>query len=89
MQKKAGGVSLNEYVTKHGASKDVFLVIQYFVNGWAEGLTNDMAVSIRDGKVSWEIKNKMLVVNGEDICKAPNNWEDREKNYNEAVKYFK
>ena len=87
--KTAGGVSLNEYVTKYGNSKGVFLVTQYLVNGWPSKLANDTAVNIRDQKVSWKIESGILFVNGQDVCVAPIGWEDREKNYNEALEHIK
>jgi hypothetical protein len=87
--KSAGNTSLNKYVDKYGSSKGVFLITQYLVNGWPEGLTNEAAINIRDGKVSWKIEDGKLNVNNQPICNAPNGWTDREKNYNDAVECFK
>ncbi len=81
--------SLNDYATTYGSSEGVFLVTQYLVNGWPSGLTNDVAANIRDGKVSWEIKNGRFIVDGKDVTRVPIGWDDREKNYNDAVNYFK
>ncbi|EXG85260.1 putative chitinase [Clostridium sp. ASBs410] len=81
--------SLNDYAANYASSEGVFLVTQYLVNGWPSGLTNDVAAIIRDGKVSWEIKNGRLFVDEKDVSKAPIGWDDREKNYNDAVNYFK
>lgn len=87
--KKAGKVSLNEYVAKYGDSEGVYFVTQCFVNGWPDGLSQDTAVAIRDGKVSWEVKNGKLYVDGKKICNEPRGWQDREDNYNDAHKNFK
>jgi hypothetical protein len=74
--------------------KGVYLVTQYFVNGWAKGFIDDIAVNVRDGKVSWEVKDGRLFVDGKDICRVPNGWDgpniyNRENTYNEAIKSFK
>jgi len=81
--------SLNDYAANYASSEGVFLITQYLVNGWPSGLTNDVAANIRDGKVSCEIRNGRMFVDGKDVFKAPIGWDDREKNYNDAVKNFK
>jgi predicted chitinase len=87
--KSTAAGSLNDYTGKYGSSKGVFLVTQYLVNGWADGLTTEIATSIRDGKVPWKVKNNKLYVNDKIICDAPIGWEDREKNYDDAINHFK
>lgn len=80
--------SLNDYVIKYGDSKGVFLITQYYINGWPNEF-NKVVSNIRDGNVAWEIKNGKLYVENKEICRAPNGWEDRERNYDDAVKAFK
>lgn len=48
MQKKGTGVVLKKYVMDHGASKEVFLITQYFINGYISGIDNDLRL-IREG----------------------------------------
>lgn len=86
---------LNKYVVKYGDSKDIYLLIQYAVNGWPDDLPEGMDDKIRNGEVEWKVKNGRLYVEGIDICKAPNGWNNqendynRENTYNEAINSFK
>ena len=89
VSKMTGKDNLNNYVVAYGDSINVFLITQYFVNGWAKGLNNDIAASIRAGNEQWEIKNNQLFVNDKSICTAPNGWVSRNENYEAAMKSFK
>ncbi|WP_321016556.1 hypothetical protein, partial [Hungatella effluvii] len=49
---------------------------------------------IRDGKKTFSVPNGRVLVNGADVGRAPNGWNDasnnynREKTYNEAINSF-
>lgn len=92
---KENQISLNEYVLKYGDSKDIYLLTQYAVNGWPDDLDNGTIARIKHGEIEWEIKNGKLYVEGKDICRAPNGWDNQENNYNrentynEAISSFK
>ena len=87
-------VSLNEYAMKYGDSIGVYLNTQYAVNGWVGSPSNVILSDIRDGKKTFSVSNGRVLVNGADVGRAPNGWNDasnnynREKTYNEAINSF-
>ncbi len=77
--------SLNAYVEQYGASKEIFLITQYFVNGYITGINASLA-SIRNGSVySIDIANNKLTV-GNNSFRLPNGWADRENYWGKAEK---
>lgn len=48
MQIKGTDVVLNNYVMNYGASKEIFLITQYFINGYKSGIDSDLRL-IREG----------------------------------------
>ena len=88
-EEKGDDVYLNNYVIKHGTSEEVFLITQYFVNGYlTEPNFNDDLASIRGGE-NYEIDliKETLTVKGR-TYRLPVNYADRLKNYEEAMAIF-
>ena len=90
---KSGEGNLNTYVTKNGGSLGIFLITQYYINGFVkkEGFNDDL-VSIRNGgsfsiSKDKEGKSSSLSVNGH-TYRLPNGWDKREDAYNKAIKAF-
>jgi hypothetical protein len=98
--KSTSAGSLNDYTVKYGDSLNVFLIIQFFVNGWPrrynvsprEDMPNNYATDIRDGKTPWSISNNILTVYGENFT-APNGWDTettgRKDCYESSIKSLK
>lgn len=80
--------SIDDYVVAYGDSIGVFLLTQYWVNGWQKGLSS-VSEGIRDETSLWKVSNNRLYVNGVDICAAPIGWNDRKWNYDDAIEIFK
>ncbi|MDR1156825.1 MAG: hypothetical protein LBK75_00745 [Oscillospiraceae bacterium] len=76
---------LNDYVNQYGVGENVFLVTQYYINGWLDGGGDDLS-AIRKG-TPYEIKNGRLYVNGHDY-RLPNGWENRMKVYDNVMKNY-
>lgn len=66
----------------------VYLVVQYSVNGWGGSPLNDILIDIRDDKISWDVKNGRIFVNGADVGKTPDGWDDAGNNYNRENTYY-
>ncbi|MPM61960.1 hypothetical protein SDC9_108824 [bioreactor metagenome] len=76
--------SLNDYVETYGSGKGVFLITQYYVNGWPSGNnTNTNLVYIRNGG-SFDESSGRLNVNGESY-RLPRNWDNRSASYDKAI----
>ena len=64
------------------------------MKSWGGSPSNDILTDIRDGKISWDVENGRIFVNGTDVGKTPVGWDDAENNYNrentyhEAIKCF-
>ncbi len=78
--------SLNGYVVDNENSKGIFLITQYYINGFKSGINADLQ-KIREGNIDYEIGEEKLFVNGHSYD-LPNNWSDREAKYEEACKIF-
>ena len=87
-QEKGVGVVLNDYVTQYGASKGVFLVTQYFVNGYPDGADNDLRKVRKGVGFKYQKKNNLIKINSNKY-RAPNIWSKRMRYYKKAVKYIK
>gem|GEM_PF-1591061 len=91
--KSTSAGSLNDYVAKYGDSEGVYLLIQYWVNGWPDGLTQEDAVRIRNGTANWSIKGGFLYIDGFQRCSAPNKWNNkttgRKDCYDRVMNLFK
>lgn len=79
---KTGEGNLNAYVEKNGANDEVFLITQYFVNGFRSGI-DEYLVKIKEG-VTYEISNNKLKIEGKEFT-LPVGWE-RRQDYWEKVK---
>lgn len=82
--------SLNEYVENNGSSKGVFLVTQYYVNGWIMGSNGDNSLgSIKSGAPYDDTSTKgKLKINGY-TYDLPANWYKRSENYDKAIKIWR
>jgi len=91
--KSTSAGSLNDYVVKYGDSENIYLLTQYWVVGWSNGFTQEVAERIRDGKANWTIRNGYLYIDGFQKCKAPKNWYNmitgRKDCYDRAMEVFK
>ncbi len=89
---KTGEGNLNDYVKKNGSSLGIFLISQYYVNGFPDNKIGTDLTSIREG-ASFTINkdNKgnsvSLTVKG-NTHKLPNNWDDRKAAYDKAAGIF-
>lgn len=73
---KTGAGNLNAYVEMYGASEGTFLVTQYFINGYVDGI-DDTLRSIREGgEYTIDLSNNKLLSNGKEFP-LPNDWEKR------------
>lgn len=89
--KKTGEGNLNAYSVKNGDSLGIFLITQYYVNGFVDGIGDDLAL-IRKGSSFTINKDKdgnsvSLTVN-DHTYRLPNDWDNREYAYNKAIKAF-
>ncbi len=75
--KKTGVGSLNDYASTYGNTEGIFLITQYFVNGFTAN-SDDLEI-IRNGG-EYEIKEGRLIV-GNHSNPLPKNWEDRSDEY--------
>ena len=82
--KETGVGSLNDYAATYGNTEGVFLVTQYFVNGY--NASDEDLRDIRQGR-EYTIENGILMVNGNTYV-APKNWDDRKVNYYDACEIF-
>jgi predicted chitinase len=87
--KPTSNITLNDFIIMYGDSLFVYLLVQYAVNGWPEqSPTGAAAKSVLDG-AEWYIENGRLFISGDsNSYTLPTNWEDREKNYNDAISVF-
>lgn len=88
--KKGDDVIMNDYVMMHGASEEIFLITQYFINGYVTDSPyfDDDLRSIRlGGTYEINLKAETLTVNGR-TYRLPKNYEDRLDNYKEAIEIF-
>lgn len=82
--------NLNAYLEAYGASDEIFLITQYFVNGYGD----DAALqAIRKGEVTYDtdITTKELIVHwasGDKRYELPNGWEDRYIYWETVRDYF-
>lgn len=73
---KTGAGNLNAYVEMYGASEGTFLVTQYFINGYVDGI-DDTLRSIREGgEYTIDLSNNKLLSIGKEFP-LPNDWEKR------------
>lgn len=77
--------NLNAYVEKNKASEKIFLIAQYFVNGYPRG-HDDTLGKIRDGE-AYTIDNGELYSNG-DHFSAPNSWGERSRIWQHVEEYM-
>lgn len=84
--KKTSKGSLNNYVEVYGTSKGIFLVTQYYINGWPKGNPGEDLSSIRAG-ASYDDTKGVLKINGH-TYKLPINWDKRSENYDKAIKIW-
>ena len=87
---KGANVFLNDYVMQHGTSEEIFLITQYFVNGYIKGsrdFDDDLRSIRQGGQYEIDLDKNELRVNGHRY-RLPNNYEDRRENYVDAVKVF-
>ena len=82
--KKTGVGSLNDYASTYGNTEGIFLITQYFVNGFTAN-SDDLEI-IRNGG-EYEIKEGRLIV-GNHSNPLPKNWEDRSEKYKKAYDVF-
>ena len=89
-----GGHSMNKYVSDHGKSISVFLITQYYINGWPyskgdkkyEQFNSDM-ISLRKKTKKFSYNRKKIVVDNMKY-RAPSRWSERSKSYEKAMKVF-
>ena len=89
-----GGHSMNKYVSDHGKSISVFLITQYYINGWSyskgdkkyEQFNSDM-ISLRKKTKKFSYNRKKIVVDNMKY-RAPSRWSERSKSYEKAMKVF-
>ena len=81
---KTGMGSLNDYVNANGNSEAIFLITQYYVNGFTA--TDKDLATIRLGG-EYKIKNDQLIV-GNNSNPLPKNWWDRSEKYDKAYEIF-
>ena len=89
-----GGHSMNKYVSDHGKSISVFLITQYYINGWPyskgdkkyEQFNSDMT-SLRKKTKNFSYNRKKIVVDNMKY-RAPSRWSERSKSYEKAMKVF-
>ena len=89
-----GGHSMNKYVSDHGKSISVFLITQYYINGWPyskgdkkyEQFNSDMT-SLRKKTKKFSYNRKKIVVDNMKY-RAPSRWSERSKSYEKAMKVF-
>ncbi len=85
---------MNKYVSDHGKSISVFLITQYYINGWPyskgdkkyEQFNSDMT-SLRKKTKKFSYNRKKIVVDNMKY-KAPSRWRERSKSYEKAMKVF-
>lgn len=72
-----GEGNLNTYVKVNGDSEKIFLITQYYVNGFPDGIGNTLT-GIREGNIKYNINvdNNQLEVDGNSFP-LPNGWTDR------------
>ena len=89
-----GGHSMNKYVSDHGKSISVFLITQYYINGWPyskgdkkyEQFNSDM-ISLRKKTKKFSYNRNKIVVDNMKY-RAPSRWSERSKSYEKAMKVF-
>ena len=89
-----GGHSMNKYVSDHGKSISVFLITQYYINGWPyskgdkkyEQFNSDM-ISLRKKTKKFSYNRKKIVVDNMKY-RAPSRWSERSNSYEKAMKVF-
>ncbi len=79
---KTGEGNLNAYVEENGANDEVFLITQYFVNGFRSGI-GEYLVKIKNG-AAYEVSDGKLKIDGKEFA-LPAGWE-RRQDYWEKVK---
>lgn len=88
-------IDFKEYIDNYFTEKNglgVFLITQYFINGYLSGESADADLaSIRNGN-SFKIENERLYINGRDY-RLPNGWSNTDTGryvlYEKAIKIFK
>ena len=75
---------LNYYRNVNGNSEAIFLITQYYVNGFTA--TDKDLATIRLGG-EYKIKNDQLIV-GNNSNPLPKNWRDRSEKYDKAYEIF-
>jgi len=84
--KMTGEGNLNAYVDANEASKETFLIVQYFVNGFVDGI-NDTLIYIKTEK-EYNIEEGKLISNGKEFP-LPNGWENRSLNWKRVEEHMK
>ncbi len=89
---KGQNVIMNEYVKENGYGEGIFLITQYFINGYLSSrkypdFDRDLA-SIRKGeaKYQYDWEKNTLCVN-DSKYPLPNNYADRLEKYEKAIDY--
>ena len=93
------GFRLDEYVRTYGDSLGVFFITQCWVNGWPSGFNGrnipNVTFDVRDSNIPWEVRNQRLYIHNAStgnidrfVSRAPNGWDDRLKNFNDAQRIF-
>ena len=77
--------NLNAYVERYEASEEIFLIAQYFVNGYPTGHDATLG-KIRDGE-AYTINEGKLYSNG-DHFSAPNSWGERYPRWQRVEEYM-
>lgn len=77
--------SLNVYVEQYGASKEIFLITQYFVNGYKTGIDTSLAAIRNGASYSIDTKKNTLTV-GNNTFNLPIGWDDRENYWRKVEK---
>lgn len=90
--KQKDSKNLNKYTVENNFSKEVFLITQYFVNGYVDGIDPDLNAIKRGAAYSTVPAKKgekygKLFVNGR-TWRTPKGWEDRGDSFDDAKKAF-
>lgn len=85
--KKTGEGNLDAYVTKNGAWEGMFLVTQYFVNGFQDA-DNDTLVKIKEGAAYTINEEKTTVSVDGVVFSTPNSWDVRYPRWKSVEEYM-
>lgn len=85
---KTGEGNLNAYVEKNGASEGMFLVTQYFVNGYVDGIDDTLRSIKEGGSYTTNLNQNKLSANGKEFP-LPNGWEERSSKWQDVEEQMK